>query len=144
MEIHAFQQQQNKNNLYTFYKCLTFIQQFSRKQSFCNFLQLSCICNTSIFLLNSLAIHVFNCNHRNCFYKETLTTMTKEVFADFVDGLAVRKLDKPKLLKAETGRYWSEIVAKLYHFKRGVYTETFIDPLLCKFWETTWYLVFVT
>lgn len=45
--------------------------------------------------------------------------MSQETFDDYVDGLVVRKLDKPKLLKQEASRYWGEIMAKQYHFKRG-------------------------
>ena len=45
--------------------------------------------------------------------------MSQETFDDYVDGLVVRKLDKPKLLRQEASRYWGEIMAKQYHFKRG-------------------------
>ena len=45
--------------------------------------------------------------------------MSDETFNEYTDALAVRKLDKPKLLKQETSRYWNEIMTKQYHFRRG-------------------------
>ena len=45
--------------------------------------------------------------------------MPQETFDDYVDGLVVRKLDKPKLLKQAASRYWGEMMAKQYNFKRG-------------------------
>ena len=52
-------------------------------------------------------------------FEETLTSMPEEQFKDYVDALAVKKLEKPKRLFHETNRYWVEIVIKQYHFRRS-------------------------
>merc|ERR1712168_577281 len=52
-------------------------------------------------------------------FEETLLALTEEQFTDYVEGLAVQKLEKPKRLSAETWRFWSEIRKKQYHFNRN-------------------------
>jgi len=52
-------------------------------------------------------------------FEETLVALTEEQFTDYVEGLAVQKLEKPKRLSVESWRFWSEIRNKQYHFKRS-------------------------
>ena len=52
-------------------------------------------------------------------FEETLTALTDEQFSDYVEGLAMKKLEKPKRLNAEASRYWEEVSKKQYHFRRG-------------------------
>lgn len=58
-------------------------------------------------------------NDSPSFLQEFLISLTEEKFQSFVDGLAVRKLEKPKRLRQEFGRYSAEIISKHYHFRRG-------------------------
>ena len=46
--------------------------------------------------------------------------MPDEKFKDYVEALAVKKLEKPKRLAHEVGRYQGEIVSKQYNFHRGI------------------------
>ena len=59
-------------------------------------------------------------------FEETLTALTPEQFTDYIEGLAVKKLEKPKRLAIEAWRYWSEIRNKQYHFRRS---EAEVDVL---------------
>ncbi len=34
-------------------------------------------------------------------------------------ALAVKRLEKPKKLKAQSKKYWSEVLMNQYHFERG-------------------------
>lgn len=52
-------------------------------------------------------------------FEETLTSMTDEQFEEYVEGLAMKKLEKPKRLGIESSKFWNEILTKQYHFKRG-------------------------
>ncbi|XP_066923110.1 insulin-degrading enzyme-like [Clytia hemisphaerica] len=65
-------------------------------------------------------------------YEETLKEMNQKTFDDYVDSLAVRKLDKPKLLKQESQRYWAEILSKQYHFRRGQFEVEELKKLTLK------------
>lgn len=58
-------------------------------------------------------------NDSPSFLQEFLISLTEEKFQSFADGLAVRKLEKPKRLRQEFGRYSAEIISKHYHFRRG-------------------------
>lgn len=53
-------------------------------------------------------------------FEETLCGLSEEQFKDYVESLAVKKLEKPKRLQQENSRYWSEILCKQYHFRRNV------------------------
>ena len=46
--------------------------------------------------------------------------MEEESFEKHKKALAVKKLEKPKKLKAEAKRFWSEICMQQYHFNRGL------------------------
>lgn len=56
--------------------------------------------------------------------QETLNSMTDETFNTFVESLAVSKLEKPKRIGEEAGRFWGEIISKQYHFRRGKHHNT--------------------
>lgn len=45
--------------------------------------------------------------------------MSDEVFEQNKKSLAVKKLEKPKKLKDECRRYWTEIMCHQYRFRRG-------------------------
>ena len=45
--------------------------------------------------------------------------MTDVDFTKNVDSLATHRLEKPKKLSAQNGRYWSEIISQQYNFNRG-------------------------
>lgn len=47
--------------------------------------------------------------------------MTEESFEGHKKALAVKRLEKPKKLKTETKKYWTEILMNQYHFKSGTY-----------------------
>lgn len=51
--------------------------------------------------------------------QETLNSMTEESFDGHKKALEVKRLDKPKKLKAESKKYWTEILMNQYHFNRG-------------------------
>uniref|UniRef100_A0A3P9HT61 Insulin-degrading enzyme n=1 Tax=Oryzias latipes TaxID=8090 RepID=A0A3P9HT61_ORYLA len=51
--------------------------------------------------------------------EQALTEMSEEVFQKHIQALAVRRLDKPKNLSAESAKYWAEITSQKYHFHRG-------------------------
>lgn len=46
--------------------------------------------------------------------------MGEDSFEGHKKALAVKRLEKPKRLKAETKKYWSEVLMGQYHFNRGV------------------------
>ena len=48
-----------------------------------------------------------------------LKSMEESAFEGHKKALAVKRLDKPKKLKAEAKKYWEEILMKQYHFNRG-------------------------
>uniref|UniRef100_A0A3B3IIR7 Insulin-degrading enzyme n=1 Tax=Oryzias latipes TaxID=8090 RepID=A0A3B3IIR7_ORYLA len=50
--------------------------------------------------------------------EQALTEMSEEVFQKHIQALAVRRLDKPKNLSAESAKYWAEIISQKYHFHR--------------------------
>uniref|UniRef100_A0A3P9K517 Coenzyme PQQ synthesis protein F-like C-terminal lobe domain-containing protein n=1 Tax=Oryzias latipes TaxID=8090 RepID=A0A3P9K517_ORYLA len=50
--------------------------------------------------------------------EQALTEMSEEVFQKHIQALAVRRLDKPKNLSAESAKYWAEITSQKYHFHR--------------------------
>ena len=45
--------------------------------------------------------------------------MEEDSFEGHKKALAVKRLDKPKKLKAETKKHWSEVRMGRYHFNRG-------------------------
>lgn len=45
--------------------------------------------------------------------------MTEESFDGHKKALEVKRLEKPKKLKAESKQYWTEILMNQYHFNRG-------------------------
>ncbi len=49
--------------------------------------------------------------------------MAEDSFEGHKKALAVKRSEKPKKLKAETKKYWSEIMMGQYHFNRGNYND---------------------
>uniref|UniRef100_A0A914XIB4 Insulin-degrading enzyme n=1 Tax=Plectus sambesii TaxID=2011161 RepID=A0A914XIB4_9BILA len=50
--------------------------------------------------------------------REEIEQMPAEEFVKNVEALATKRLEKPKKLTAQAGRYWSEIGCRMYHFNR--------------------------
>jgi insulysin len=45
--------------------------------------------------------------------------MEDEEFNKHIEALAVKRLEKPKKLKSEAIKHWSEISSRQYNFDRG-------------------------
>jgi len=52
--------------------------------------------------------------------KDMIESMEKEEFEKHVEALAVRRLEKPKMLSMRRGKMWDEISAGLYNFDRDI------------------------
>ena len=48
-----------------------------------------------------------------------LSGLSEEAFSSHKKALEVKRTEKPKKLNEECRRYWSEIMAGMYHFNRG-------------------------
>ena len=48
-----------------------------------------------------------------------LESLTEEDFERHRQALSVKRSEKPKKLKDESGKYWGEIISQQYHFVRG-------------------------
>ena len=48
-----------------------------------------------------------------------LSGLSEEAFSSHKKALEVKRTEKPKKLNEECRRYWSEIMAGMYHFDRG-------------------------
>ncbi|XP_038070879.1 insulin-degrading enzyme-like [Patiria miniata] len=55
--------------------------------------------------------------------------LSDEAFQKHVNALAVRRLEKPKRLASEAGRYWSEITSKQYNFDRANIEVAYLKTL---------------
>ncbi|XP_022094344.1 insulin-degrading enzyme-like [Acanthaster planci] len=55
--------------------------------------------------------------------------LSEEAFQKHVNALAVRRLEKPKRLASEAGRYWSEITSKQYNFDRANIEVAYLKTL---------------
>jgi insulysin len=47
--------------------------------------------------------------------------MSDDEFRQNIEGLATKRLEKPKTLTAQAMQYWSEIRTHMYHFDRGLW-----------------------
>ena len=48
-----------------------------------------------------------------------LESLTEDDFERHQQALSVKRSEKPKKLKDESGKYWGEIISQQYHFVRG-------------------------
>ena len=53
--------------------------------------------------------------------------MSEESFNNHVEALATKRLEKPKTISAQSGRFWGEIESKQYHFERGMLYGLFLN-----------------
>ncbi|XP_028391087.1 insulin-degrading enzyme-like [Dendronephthya gigantea] len=71
--------------------------------------------------------------------QEKLATMEDEEFEKYKESLAVQRLEKPKKLSAECGRYWAEITSQQYNFERDstevAYLRTITKQQILEFYE---------
>jgi len=65
------------------------------------FLELDCVCD------------IFAC------FQHHLELLEEDMIERHRKALAVKRSEKPKKLRDECGKYWSEILSQQYHFARG-------------------------
>ncbi|EFO20407.1 insulin-degrading enzyme [Loa loa] len=51
-------------------------------------------------------------------FRSDLEKMSDSEFLDNVEALATKRLEKPKTMKAQAGRYWAEVDSRFYLFER--------------------------
>lgn len=62
-------------------------------------------------------------------FQSDLEEMSDDEFRDNVEALAIKRLEKPKTMKAQASRYWTEVDSGFYLFERSNLFNSFFIPL---------------
>jgi len=71
--------------------------------------------------------------------------MTEDQFEKYKKALAALRLEKPKMMSAQSGIYWNEIISQQYNFDRVnievAYLKTITQPQLLNFYKVIIYFI---
>lgn len=91
----------------------------------CQTLKLSGVRGFQVYVQSNRDIDYVVGRIHNFLYKmdSVLTGMSDEQFAQNIDSLSAKLLEKPKTLQQEMQRYWSEIISHYYVFDRALLAD---------------------
>ena len=65
-------------------------------------------------------------------FQGEIELMSDEVFQKHKEALATRRLERPKKMSSQNGKFWSEIISQQYNFDRGEHSAHSLGALtLC-------------